>query len=375
MDTNPLLRPLIHEQKQLLEVAFGPVAGGGDWPIFQYIEAKLRQDYGLNAEQVMASLPSINNRLTRARYGLVSFVDFGGVPPQPETKIQLRVAGLRHADGARQLIHGFLWLLELLCQRQATFTPHPDRVVDVTVNLSEILQAAKSNLDVLPVSGRVVELVTQEPPLWGAGPYQQDSDVLIRLDTRLHDYLSIADVDDYLNRVWTVLAPSSPQVERRVASPLELVASADYLGAVWELRTDKKLWGATRLANAAALSFGCSTMEEFNSRLSALGDLLGQIEVPNQSGERLQRLEHRLHELVPAASHARIDRAVATLRAARRLRAGAQHDDAAAGAIDAFAVLGLRYPPADWQGAWDQIRSRITEAFDAIREELQASPE
>jgi hypothetical protein len=114
-------------------------------------------------------------------------------------------------------------------------------------------------------------------------------------------------------------------------------------------------------------------MEEFNSRLSALGDLLGQIEIPNQPGGRLDRLEKRLHELLPPSSHARVDRAVASLRAARRLRAGAQHDNAAATAVDAFAVFGLRYPPSDWQALWDQVRSQIIEAFDAIREELQSA--
>lgn len=371
MINNPLLRPVTQEQQQLLDIVFDPVASGGRWPIFQYLEVQLRQQYGLDAERLMSSLPAISNSLTRARYGAISFVDFAGVPPQPETRIQLRLAGLKHVARAQHLVHGFLWLLEFLCQRQTTFVPNPDHVVDVTVQFAEIVEAAKSSPDVLSVIARVVELVNQEPPLWGAGPYQEGNEVQYRLERRLHDYLSIQDVDDYLNRVWSLLGPSAPQAQRRVISPLELVASADYLGAVWQVRTGTRLWGPTRLANAAALSFGCSTMDEFNSRLSSLGDLLGQIEIPNLPGDRLERLEKRLHELVPSSSHERIDQAVATLRAARRLRAGAQHDDAAARAIDAFALLGVDYPPSDWQPAWDQIRDRIIEAFDAIREELQ----
>jgi hypothetical protein len=290
---------------------------------------------------------------------------------QRETLVRLTVAGLKHVERATQINRGFLWLLNLFCQRQATFTPNPHEVVDVTMSQSEILKAANASLEVSPVIGRVIQLLTDEPPLWATG-YLQDNEQRYRLDTRLHDYLSISDIDDYLNRVWTVLAPRRPHVQRHVASPLNLVTSADYLGAIWELRTGKRLWGPTRHANAAALSFGCSTLEEFNSRLSSLGDLLGQIEIPNQPGERLDRLEKRLHELLRPSSHARVDWAVGTLRAARRLRAGAQHDDAVASAIDAFAVFGLRYPPSDWQAVWDQVRGQLIEAFDGIREELQA---
>ena len=324
---------------------------------------------------MIASLPVIEIPLTPAKYGLVCYQQYGVVIPNPEARIGLSVAGLRRLEIAKQLVDGYLWMLRLLCERQMTFVPDSDRAIDVKVTVSELREAAKGSPDALLVIDRVVELVTSEPPLWGAGPYAQGDEREYRLTTRVEAYVAIKDVDDYLTRLWMVLGRDAPRVERRLTSPLDLVASADYLGTVWELRTHKKLWGPTRLANAAALSYDCSTVEEFNSRLSALGDLLAQIDLPNQTGGRLDRLEKRLHDLVPSPSHGRIDDAIAAMRAARRLRAGSQHDDAAVGAIDAFALLGVKYPPADWQVAWDQIRIRMVEAFDAIREELQTAAE
>lgn len=92
-----------------------------------------------------------------------------------------------------------------------------------------------------------------------------------------------------------------------------------------------------------------------------------------QGGHPLKRLGPYLVDILPEESNERVLHAVALLDAARRLRVAGQHSTAQQDALGAYDILGLAYPVADWSAAWARIQTVVTNAIDAIRDELQAT--
>jgi hypothetical protein len=139
----------------------------------------------------------------------------------------------------------------------------------------------------------------------------------------------------------------------------------------------------TRPAATAKLAFGCTSADEFDSRMSALADLLGHLsialpaqeeEMANAAGEKsLMRLRRKLSTTLEAQPLARASSAVDALQAAVRIRVAGQHTGVGNEVAGAFERLGVRYPPRDWGVVWEEIRSRCAAAVDTIREELEAA--
>lgn len=79
---------------------------------------------------------------------------------------------------------------------------------------------------------------------------------------------------------WQRLCDTEPPVLTPI-SPLSLPESFDVLDAVWRLAfgKTKRLVSLTTITSPAALSLGCTTRLEFESRLSALADILDKLKV------------------------------------------------------------------------------------------------
>jgi hypothetical protein len=197
-------------------------------------------------------------------------------------------------------------------------------------------------------------------------------------------FRGVRQVDDYLRRCIRFLGAEQTQnVAQAIRSPLDLSEALGYLDVVWRLRFGSALLGRTKPAAAARLSLPCSGGDEFDSRLSALADVLGQltVELPAAEAEAKKHKEKSLARMkrrigldpeLTGEARTRIDEAIDTLRRAVRIRVSGQHSGVGGEVAESFASLGVRYPPGDLGDAWEEIRSRCATAVDAIRQELEA---
>jgi hypothetical protein len=162
---------------------------------------------------------------------------------------------------------------------------------------------------------------------------------------RLSRYAGIGDVQDYLARLEEAVGI------RQVASsavPLGLLAlpeAFDHLDLTWRLLTGEHLVRVPRAAIAAKLSQAVISSEEFESRCSALADLLNALNLPKPA--TLQNMKVKLGELLGTEA-GRAEAAVDTLRSVVALRAGQQHQAADTRAEQARVTLGLAPFAGDW---------------------------
>lgn len=172
--------------------------------------------------------------------------------------------------------------------------------------------------------------------------------------------------------------PTTPQL-----SALGVPESFDVLDAHWRLAFGKtrRLITLSTVTGPSTLSLGCNTRTEFESRLSALADLIDRLSVDDdllpaeladdQKTGSLNRLEASLKHKLPAERYASIGRAIQTLRRIRQARNAAQHGMAEGSLTERLATLGIIDAPPNWAGAWDAIRSATVDAVTVIRQELR----
>jgi hypothetical protein len=106
--------------EMLLRVVGDVVAESGQWPVYQYVDARM-DDAGLDADAVLRSMPSIthsqlNNSLVRR-----------GHSTPPETPVKLTIAGFAQLPEHAELVDMFLAVLNELANRraEAAYDPAP----------------------------------------------------------------------------------------------------------------------------------------------------------------------------------------------------------------------------------------------------------
>jgi hypothetical protein len=127
-------------------------------------------------------------------------------------------------------------------------------------------------------------------------------------------------------------------------------------------------------ASIARLTLSCSSEEEFNSLMSALADVLGQVvapgtAVPPQWGALEVVRDYLTAALAPDAAD-RVGAAFQNLIRLRRIRVSTQHGDARHRAVASFTEIGLTFPPPSWDQAWAHIAALAMSALDVLREEV-----
>jgi len=150
---------------------------------------------------------------------------------------------------------------------------------------------------------------------------------------------------------------------------LALPEAFDHLGLAWRIATGQRLFHVPRAVVPAKLTQPANSQEEFESRCSALGDMLKTFDFPAEGGS-LNNMKARLTELLGEASSGRARDGVDTLRRVFDLRAGQQHHGADTRAERARTALGLTRFGNDWAGAWDHLRAMVVQALTIIREEI-----
>lgn len=137
----------------------------------------------------------------------------------------------------------------------------------------------------------------------------------------------------------------------------------------------------------ASLALPCSSRTEFESRLSALADIIDKLKVDDavlpamtedDKAEKIRgsldafqiALEHKL----PPQHHANIQKTVRTLRMVRQARNALQHGITKDGGLTAkLREIGIHDAPPNWEGAWNTIRTKTADALNLLRNELRSA--
>jgi hypothetical protein len=166
-------------------------------------------------------------------------------------------------------------------------------------------------------------------------------------------------------------------------SPLGLPESFDVLDTTWRLVFGKKrrFVSPGTLLSVAALGQDCADRAEFESRLSALADIIDAIRVEDdllppgltnaQKQGTINRLSECLLATLSADQHSQIHKAIRTLRLVRQARNAMQHGKVEGGLLAKLAVLGIHDAPPNWRGAWDLVRAHTSDALAILRVELR----
>jgi hypothetical protein len=194
----------------------------------------------------------------------------------------------------------------------------------------------------------------------------------------LRAYRGLATIDDYLDRVIEQVAPPGPPPVPLSFSALDIPYAVGYLDAVWKNRTGSHLFVNLDPASVARLTQARGSEEEFNSLMSALADVLGQVVTPGRSSPpqrgALEAVRDHLTAVLDAGAADRVGAAIATLIRLRQLRVSTQHSDARHRAVTAFQEIGLAFPPVNWEEAWEHIAVVAKGALDVLREEVHVAP-
>lgn len=182
------------------------------------------------------------------------------------------------------------------------------------------------------------------------------------------------------NPCWTLLVEPAAR-EAPFVVPDALPHALDHFDTAWRLAFQgSRLLNVRSVADAASLTLPAASADEVKGRLSALDDVLKSLRIPDElldqsdrgipRAESFNRLEAVLRAQLPE-DFPEAREAIATLRAANRIRVGFQHSGAAPEASGSFAQLGIRYPTTDWSDAWDRIRAQVVQALDALTDVLR----
>ena len=363
---------LDEDQQHLIDTLWQGFQRAGDWPKYFYLEAMLdKRD--LDAEQVLAGLPVIGGGSPRtAAYGLVRPSYVGPTRPQAGTPVPLTLAGLSYVPEAAGAVDSFFALLDVMARlrREAVFDPLKETMVQVTsTHLATELGMDEDDLRLLGV------ITLTEPATSSQGAAVDGDEWARQIGRGIRHFAGVRSIPEYLERIAAYYTVPEPAPAPRYPSPFELGASLDYLNAVWKLRFGKqrpvlRIFSAERCGK---LGLEAATSEEFYARLTALAEIIKDLDVPGTpgvGGHPLERVRGFLAAQLSQPNTERISTAIDSLDAIRSLRDSGQHTDAMVKAIERLASLGLAFPITDWSGAWSAISTAAIDAVDALRDEI-----
>jgi hypothetical protein len=305
--------------------------------------------------------------------------------PRLDVPIALTVAGLRHLAQAEPLLQSFVTMIRYLVDQKRNLIPSPGKVVEATVTsaaiVSEVLTASIGAGAAPPVEAtmrKLRRLLGHEPFLYSVvqQPDPLKEEWTLQVPAVLRAYRGVATIDDYLDHVIEQVAPPGPPSVPLSFSRLDIPYAVGYLDAVWKNRTGSHLFVNLDPASVARLTQPCGSEEEFNSLMSALADVLGQVVTPGRSSppqsRALEAVRDYLSGVLDADVADRVGAAIGTLIRLRVVRVSTQHSDARHRAVREFQEIGLAFPPVSWEEAWSHVAVAAKGTVDALSEEVHA---
>lgn len=382
MDDVSLREPLSAQHLALFRVMYDQFAVSSEWPIWQYVELILDAK-SLDAAELLNTLPTIRGGYGR-NYSLVWYMN-PGPAPSADQQVALTVAGMRYIPESVELINTLLLTVEFLVDQQRRVVPAPTKVVEATVTSDQmrehLLKASLEGLCAPPVDLTITklhELFVHEPILF-SGVQRPNPDApawSIRVPWALRELRGTTTVDEYLDRTINFVAPAVTSPPPIPIHEPDLPTALGYVDAVWRSRTGRALFASFDPTSIARLTAGCGSESDFNSLLSSLADVLGQVvppgvTKPSQRGA-LETLQKAIVPMFEVDAAQRVSEAIDQLLVIRRLRVSTQHADARHRAVSAFQGLGMTFPPPSWETAWAQVAALAEGALTTLREETLA---
>lgn len=358
-----LERPSDEAQQLLRAIALGYDEAGGVWPCWQWVKQTL-WGWDLDAEEVLQGLPTWQHNYRSVRAG-----GHGQIPDNGEP-VALSVHGMANTvlPSMRWLVQGFLTAINVGLIMQRGIQPSLREAVELKVAGEDFTRTVNGQARTEMTAGQLFGVLKGEPATWRGVNQNAGQESWDLTDVRLSRYAGLRDAQDYLARLEEAVglpAVTPPSVS---LPPMALPDAFDHLDLAWRLVTGEHLVRVPRAAMAAKLSQSAASAEEFESRCSALADLLNALSLP-KGGGTLQNLKVKLGGLLGAEA-GRAQAAVDSLRSMVALRAGQQHQGADTRAEAARVSLGLSAYVGNWEGAWNHLRAVTVQALDTIREEI-----
>lgn len=361
---DPLLHPLSGPQQQLLAVTGGALSETGAWPVYQYVQAKL-DDLGLDIDAVFAGLPRFSHN--SLIYSLARR-DQGGREEEP---VKLTIAGMTHLPQFASTVEMFLRVVNAVADRRASAPFKPGSVITVEVPGAQLVDDL--GLESEPLVELLPELLRGEPATWHGAQSSGDAGWVYQPSSFIRRFRAVRDINDYITRMRAWIMPPTPAPAPEPVSPLGLVAEFDYLDVVWQLKFGHKLVYVPGAERAARLALPVYTPEEFDNRLSALGEMFKGLDVRSGNGRgSFDKMRQFLRDQLPSESHPAVQAAIDTLLQVTHIRNGGQHVGATAHAAAALPALGLTFPISDHAAAWRMVQTHVINALDTIRAEVNA---
>lgn len=196
----------------------------------------------------------------------------------------------------------------------------------------------------------------------------------MKVGPALRELRNVVSIDDYPDRIIRWVTPQVVSVLRVPLNPLDIPYALGYLEAIWKSKTGSYLFFNVNPTSVGRLTQACTSEDSFNSLLSALSDVLGQVVPPGTKfppqKAALEAFGLGVNSLLELESQIRTQEAINFLIEIRHLRVSTQHGDARHRAVLAFEKLGLPFPPVSWEFAWEHIAVRAKSALDSLREEI-----
>ena len=355
------------DQQVLLETVANIYLENEKWPTWQWLEETLERS-GLDAPSIVSTLPRTGS------YGY-GFIRGLRVTPQRLDTVKLTIAGLAHVSIARTRVLAFIRFVGALGTLRSEVVLDPFEDILPAISKNDVLRIIYPSR---AADSGFLDLLSGEPPVWHCQvTAMSESDWTLIASPSTRRFAGVASIEGYFDQFLEFLQPQDedPPIVSPV-SPFTLPASFDYLDAVWRLRFATPLVVPPGVERSARLAFTATSNEEADSRLSALAELLKNLNVPSTpgvDGHPLLRLREFLLTNLPEEAQSRVADAIEILNAARGMRVGGQHHGASPAYIAACLRLNITYPVSDWSDAWSRIQSMTAAAIDAIRDEIQAS--
>lgn len=126
------------------------------------------------------------------------------------------------------------------------------------------------------------QLLEHEPAI--PRPTSVEGNWRIKLHPELRRYDGVRDATDYLDRVAAFLMPAAEISPPMYPSPLTLPDALGYLDAVWRLHFQEALIKLPGAIQSARLAVDVGSVEEFQAAMSALGEILADLQAPGVDG-------------------------------------------------------------------------------------------
>lgn len=347
-------------------IARGFAAAGGQWPIWQYVERHL-DDAEIDADEVLRRLPE-----WRHHYRYVICWGSTGGALAPPGRIGLTIAGIFHAREpvTDELLKAFLAALAEACAAQRTIEPMPTEPVSVGLCGRELTESVVRHAAANVSPEQLVGLLRSEPATWSQLHDVDTSEWTWDLTrARLRPYRGIVTGEQFLTALEDLVGLSPAAAEPVVLPPTALPEALDHLDLAWRLLTGTPLVRITRAMLPAVLTQPAASAEEFESRCSALADVMNSLCTGTPEQPSLHGLKAQLADRLGERS-GRAREAVDVLRHIVAVRVGQQHRGADQRAQQARSALGLTAYASDWTAEWEHLRVVTVQALTTIREEI-----